>query len=86
MKELVILSELVVLSELVILSEAKDLHADACRTLFGVARALRALLPVSPRGGGACASSARDFNKRICERQRADPSVAMLPQDDKGRV
>ena len=43
----------------VILSEAKDLHAAACRSLFGVARAVRALPFLVARGAGASAERLR---------------------------
>src|SRR5207244_227941 len=46
-------------SVIVIPSAARDLHADACRSLFGVARAVRALPVFAARGVGASAQRLR---------------------------
>jgi len=62
----------------VILSEAKDLHAAACRSLFGVARAVRALPFLVARGAGASAERLRLQIGDLLRAQATSRSFASL--------
>src|SRR5438094_8493903 len=69
---------------IVILSEAKDLHAGACRSLFGVARAVRALLLRVARGAGASTQCERLQIKRGSARLARRSFVAALLRMTRG--